>query len=128
MKDGDPMYSIARFSETDELVRLGHAVDAREAPWPEAAATIRLPARTGCLHGEVLNLHYVDARHRQRHNQRAGQDRATLPLHSATLSGRTPPRHPVVSMTPLCSLYPRDTEGRGIITDAKARRETPREI
>ena len=46
----------SRFSE--ELAQLGHALDAREAEWPEAVAAIRLLALTGCRRSEVLNLRW----------------------------------------------------------------------
>ena len=36
----------------------GRALDAREAEWPEAVASIRLLALTGCRRGEVLNLRW----------------------------------------------------------------------
>ena len=51
---------IARFLDAGELVRLGRALDAREAEWPEAVAAIRLLALTGCRRSEVLNLRWRD--------------------------------------------------------------------
>ena len=56
----NPKRSIARFLDTDELARLGHALDAREAEWPEAVNAIRLLALTGCRRSEVLNLRWRD--------------------------------------------------------------------
>ena len=50
--------NVARFLDTEELARLGRALDAREAEWPEAVAAIRLLALTGCRRGEVLNLRW----------------------------------------------------------------------
>ncbi len=47
---------IAQFLDTDDLARLGRALEAREARWPEAVAAIRLLALTGCRRSEVLNL------------------------------------------------------------------------
>ena len=44
----------------DELARLGRALDAHEARWPEAVAAIRLLALTGCRRSEVLNLRWRD--------------------------------------------------------------------
>ena len=44
----------------DELARLGHALDAHEARWPEAVAAIRVLALTGCRRNEVLNLRWRD--------------------------------------------------------------------
>ena len=56
----NPRRDIARFLDTDELARLGRALDAREDQWPEAVAAIRLLALTGCRRGEVLNLRWRD--------------------------------------------------------------------
>ena len=56
----NPRRDIARFLDTDELARLGRALDAREDKWPEAVAAIRLLALTGCRRGEVLNLRWRD--------------------------------------------------------------------
>ena len=56
----NPRRNVARFLDTDELARLGRALDAREAKWPEAVAAIRLLALTGCRRGEVLNLRWRD--------------------------------------------------------------------
>ncbi len=56
----NPRRNIARFLDTDELARLGRALDAREDQWPEAVAAIRLLALTGCRRGEVLNLRWRD--------------------------------------------------------------------
>ena len=41
----NPKRNIARFRDTDELARLGRALDDREAQWPQAVAAIRLLAR-----------------------------------------------------------------------------------
>ena len=49
---------VARFLDMDELARLGRALDAYEARWPEAVAAIRLLALTGCRRGEVLDLRW----------------------------------------------------------------------
>ena len=54
----NPRKHVARFLDTDELARLGRALDANEARWPEAVAAIRLLALTGCRRGEVLNLRW----------------------------------------------------------------------
>ena len=56
----NPRRNIARFLDTDELARLGRALDVREAERPEAVAAIRLLALTGCRRGEVLNLRWRD--------------------------------------------------------------------
>ena len=54
----NPRKKVARFLDTDELTRLGRALDANEARWPEAVAAIRLLALTGCRRSEVLNLRW----------------------------------------------------------------------
>ena len=54
----NPRKNVARFLDTDELARLGRALDAHEARWPEAVAAIRLLALTGCRRSEVLNLRW----------------------------------------------------------------------
>ena len=54
----NPRNNVARFLDTDELARLGRALDARDARWPEAVAAIRLLALTGCRRSEVLNLRW----------------------------------------------------------------------
>ena len=56
----NPRKKIARFLDTDELARLGRALEAREAEWPEAVAAIQLLALTGCRRSEVLNLRWRD--------------------------------------------------------------------
>ena len=56
----NPRNHVARFLDTDELARLGRALDEHEAEWPEAVAAIRLLALTGCRRSEVLNLRWRD--------------------------------------------------------------------
>ena len=56
----NPAKTVARFLDADELARLGRALDASEARWPEAVAAIRLLALTGCRRSEVLNLRWRD--------------------------------------------------------------------
>ena len=56
----NPGNHVARFLDAHELARLGRALDAREARWPEAVAAIRLLALTGCRRSEVLNLRWRD--------------------------------------------------------------------
>ncbi len=56
----NPRKQVARFLDMDELARLGRALDAREAEWPEAVAAIRLLALTGCRRSEVLDLRWRD--------------------------------------------------------------------
>ena len=54
----NPRKRIARFLDVDELARLGRALTAHEAHWPETVAVIRLLALTGCRRSEVLNLRW----------------------------------------------------------------------
>ncbi len=54
----NPRKQVARFLDADELARLGHALDAHEARWPEAVGAIRLLALTGCRRSEVLDLRW----------------------------------------------------------------------
>ncbi len=54
----NPRRNVARCLDTGELARLGRALDAHEARWPEAVAAIRLLALTGCRRGEVLDLRW----------------------------------------------------------------------
>jgi len=56
----NPRKQVARFLDTDELARLGRALDDHEARWPEAVAAIRLLALTGCRLSEVLDLRWRD--------------------------------------------------------------------
>ena len=56
----NPREQVARFLDTDELARLGRALDAAEARWPEAVPAIRLLALTGCRRSEVLDLRWRD--------------------------------------------------------------------
>ena len=56
----NPRNNVARFLDTADLARLGRALDANEARWPEAVAAIRLLALTGCRRSEVLDLRWRD--------------------------------------------------------------------
>ena len=56
----NPRKRVARFLDADELARLGRALDAHEARWPETVAAIRLLALTGCRRSEVLDLRWRD--------------------------------------------------------------------
>ena len=106
----NPRNNVARFLDTDELARLGRALDACAARWPEAVAAIRLLALTGCRRSEVLNLRWRDI----------GEDAINLPdsktgpravpfgeaarAHVAALPGVRDPD---------AFLFPRYAEGRG---------------
>ena len=54
----NPRNNVARFLDADELSRLGRALDAYEARWPEAVAAIRLLALPGCRRSKVLDLRW----------------------------------------------------------------------
>ena len=56
----NPRKQVARFLDMDELARLGRALDAHAARWPEAVAAIRLLALTGCRRSEVVDLRWRD--------------------------------------------------------------------
>ena len=56
----NPRKQVARFLDADELARLGRALDANKARWPEAVAAVRLLALTGCRRSEVLDLRWRD--------------------------------------------------------------------
>ena len=56
----NPRNDVAWFLDTGELARLGRALDAGEARWPDAVPAIRLLAPTGCRRSEVLNLRWRD--------------------------------------------------------------------
>ena len=59
-RDSNPRNHVARFLDADELRRLGRALDAHAAQWPEAVAAIRLLALIGCCRSEVLDLRWRD--------------------------------------------------------------------
>ena len=54
----NPRKKLARFLDTDELARLGRALDVHEARWPQSVAAVRILALTGCRRSEVLNLRW----------------------------------------------------------------------
>ena len=107
----NPRNNIARFLDAGELARLGRALDAREAEWPEAVAAIRLLALTGCRRSEVLNLRWRDI----------GADAINLP------DSKTGPRAAPLGEAarahiemlpgerkPEAFLFPRHAEARGV--------------
>ena len=107
----NPRRNIARFLDTDELARLGRALDAREAEWPQAVAAIRLLALTGCRRSEVLNLRWRDIGENAIKLPDSKTGPRTVPLgeaaraHIATLPG---PRDSEAH------LFPRYAEGQGL--------------
>ena len=106
----NPRKNIACCLDTGELERLGRALDARAAEWPEAVAAIRLLALTGCRRGEVLDRRWRDIGGDaimlpdSKTGARAVPLGAAAQAHIATLPGA---RHPDAF------LFPRYAEGRG---------------
>ena len=107
----NPRKQVARFLDTDELARLGRALDASEARWPEAVAAIRLLALTGCRRTEVLDLRWRDIGDDTINLADSKTGPRAVPLGEAaralikTLPG---PRDPDAF------LFPRHADGRGI--------------
>ena len=107
----NPRNHIARFLDADELARLGSALDAREARWPEAVAAIRLLALTGCRRSEVLNLRWRDIRAEAINLAESKTGPRAVPLgvaarkHIDALPGKRKPE---------AFLFPRNAEGRGV--------------
>ena len=106
----NPRNNVARFLDTDELARLGLALDAREAEWPEAVTAIRLLALTGFRRSEMLNLRWRDI----------GADAINLP--DTKTGPRTVPlgeaaRANIAALSDGCEshayLFPSYAEGRG---------------
>jgi len=106
----NPRNYVARFLDMDELARLGRALDACEARWPEAVAAIRLLALTGCRRSEVLDLRWRDI----------GED--AINLADSKTGPRAVPLGEAVraliealpgAREPGACLFPRHAEGRG---------------
>ena len=102
---------VARFLDADELARLGRALEAHEARWPEAVAAIRLLALTGCRRSEVLDLRWrnigEDALNLE--DSKTGPRAVPLGTSARALIDALPgPRDPDAF------LFPRHAEGRGI--------------
>ena len=107
----NPRRDIARFLDTDELARLGRALHAREAKWPEAVAAIRLLVLTGCRRGEVLNLRWRDIDDNAINLPDAKTGPRAVPLGAAArelIDVLTSPRDPDAR------LFPRYAEGQGL--------------
>ena len=106
----NPRRPVARFLDTDGLERLGRALDAREAEWPEAVAAIRLLALTGCRRSEVLNRRWRDIGDDAIKVRDSKTGPRNVPLgkaaraHIAALPG---------ARDPDAFLFPRYAEGRG---------------
>ena len=107
----NPRNNVARFLDADDLARLGRALDAHEARWPEAVATIRLLALTGCRRSEVIDLRWRDI----------GAD--TINLADSKTGPRAVPLGEAAraliealprARDPEAFLFPRHAEGRGI--------------
>ena len=107
----NPRNRIARFLDTDELARLGRALDAHEARWPEAVAAIRLLALTGCRHSEVLNLRWrnIGADALNLEDSKTGPRAVPLGKAARALIETLPG-----ARDPDAFLFPRHAEGRGI--------------
>ena len=106
----NPRNNIARFLDTDELARLGRALDAHEARWPEAVAAIRLLALTGCRRGEVFNLRWRNVGDDALNLNDSKTGPRSVPLGEAAralVAALPGPRDPDAF------LFPRHAEGRG---------------
>ena len=106
----NPRRNIARFLDADELARLGRALDAREAEWPDAVAAIRLLALTGCRRSEVLNLRWYDIGDDAINLRDSKTGPRAVPLGA---SARAHIRMLRGARDPEAYLFPRHAEGRG---------------
>ncbi len=107
----NPKKQVARFLDADELARLGRALDAREARWPEAVAAVRLLALTGCRRSEVLNLRWRDIGTDALNLEDSKTGPRAVPLGEAArelIAGLPGARQPDAF------LFPRHAEGRGV--------------
>ena len=107
----NPRNNVARFLDADELARLGRALDAREAEWPEAVAAIRLLALTGCRRSEVLNLRCRDIGNDAINPTDSKTGPRSVPLGDAA---RAQSDGLPGTRKPEAFLYPRHAEGRGV--------------
>ena len=107
----NPRNNLARFLDADELSRLGRALDASEARWPEAVAAIRLLALTGCRRSEVLDLRWRDigADAINLADSKTGPRAVPLGESARALIEALPG-----SRDPDAFLFPRHAEGKGI--------------
>ena len=107
----NPRNNVARFLDAGELARLGRALDAHEARWPEAVAAIRLLALTGCRRSEVLNLRWRDIGEDALNLEDSKTGPRAVPLGEAAralVEALPGPR------TPDAFLFPRHAEGRSV--------------
>ena len=107
----NPRKQVARFLDADELARLGRALDANEARWPEAVAAIRLLALTGCRRSEVLNLRWRDIGEDAIRLRDSKTGPRAVPFGEparALIEALPGPRDPDVF------LFPRHAEGKGL--------------
>ena len=107
----NPRNNVARFLDADELARLGRALDAHEARWPEAVAAIRLLALTGCRRSEVIDLRWRDVGADTINLADSKTGPRAIPLGEAARALiEALPR----ARDPEAFLFPRHAEGRGI--------------
>ena len=106
----NPRNNVAPFLDTDELARLGRALDVHQARWPEAVAAIRLLALTGCRRSEVLNLRWRDIGAEAINLRDSKTGPRSVPLGKAARARiEALPR----ARDPDAFLFPRYAEGRG---------------
>jgi len=106
----NPRKKVARFLDTDELARLGRALNAHEARWPEAVAAIRLLVLTGCRRSEVLNLRWrnIGADALNLEDSKTGPRAVPLGEAARAVIDALPGRR-----KPAAFLFPRHAEKRG---------------
>ncbi len=107
----NPRNKVARFLDADELARLGRALDAREARWPEAVAAIRLLALTGYRRSEVLSLRWRNINDDALNLEDSKTGPRSVPLGA---SARALVEALPGSRDPDSFLFPRHAEGRGV--------------
>ena len=96
--------------DTEELARLGRALDARESQWSQAVAAIRLLTLTGCRRSEVLNLRWRDIGAEAIHLSDSKTGPRAVPVGEAARALiETLP----AEWSPDAFLFPRYAEGRG---------------
>ncbi len=99
----NPRKQLARFLDTDELARLGRALETHEARWPQAVAAIRLLALTGCRRSEVLNLRWRHIGDDTLNLEDSKTGPRTVPFGKAAwrvIEGLPGPRHPDAFLFP----------------------------